>query len=434
MLKALFQIDNVRAMQGNALSRQGSAILISVLLAKTALPKESIGWYEQLLYLGYVLTSFWVTGLMQALLSRFSTVDEGQRAVFLTNVALIFGGIGTALTLGFWWGRHWLVPLLTGQADLPFLFPFLLFLWLNLATFLLENFYLLWDRPAELLWFAALTYAAQIAAVVYPAWMGWGLGPAIWALVGLGGLRFLWLLIRLGKLGQWGWHGEAVRVWLRSAWPLVLYAAVGTLSLAFDPWLVNYHFSGNPDIFAVFRYGARELPLAMALAAAFGTAMLPAVSANLQEALPVMRRKSLRLYHLLFPLTLSLMLSSSYWFTWVFSAAFEDSIPVFNAFLLILVSRMLFPRTVLIGLDANRAVFYFSLVELLLNVALGFLLVVPFGLLGVAWATVIAYTADKLLLCLYLYYRFGIAPGAYTPVGWWSSYTLLLGIAYVLTF
>ena len=123
-----------------------------------------------------------------------------------------------------------------------------------------------------------------------------------------------------------------------------------------------------------------------------------------------------------------------YWFTWVFSAAFADSIPVFNAFLLILISRMLFPRTILIGLDANQAVFYFSLVELLLNVVLGFWLVVPFGLLGVAWATVIAYTADKLLLCLYLYYRFGIAPAAYTPVGWWGSYTLLLVIGYVLTF
>lgn len=421
-------------MQGNALFRQGSAILISILLAKTALSKEGIGSYEQLLYLGYILTSFWVTGLMQALLSRFSKVEESQRAVFLTNVTLVFGGIGATLVLGFWWGRHWLVPLLTGQESLPFLLPFLLFLWLNLATFLLENFYLLWDRPTELLLFAGLTYTAQIAAVVSPSWMGWGLGPAIWALAGLGGFRFLWLVVRLGSLGQWGWYGDAVRIWLRSAWPLVLYAAVGTLSLSFDPWLVNYHFNGDPDVFAIFRYGARELPLAMALAAAFGTAMLPEISADLQKALPEMRRKSLRLYHFLFPLTLALLLSSRYWFTWVFSAAFQDSIPVFNAFLLILVSRMLFPRTVLIGLDANRAVFYFSLLELVLNVVLGFLLVVPFGLLGVAWATVIAYTADKLLLCAYLYYRFGIVPAVYTPVRWWAGYTLLLLISYGLTF
>ncbi|MEQ8705886.1 MAG: polysaccharide biosynthesis C-terminal domain-containing protein [Phaeodactylibacter sp.] len=430
MLKALLRIDKVKAMQGNALLRQGSAILISILLAKTALSKEGIGWYEQLLYVGYVLTSFWVTGLMQALLSRFSKIEPVKRAVFLTNVAVVFGSIGAVLMLGFWWGRHWFVPLLTGQADLPFLLPFLLFLWLNLATFLLENFYLLWDRPGELLIFGALTYSAQLIAVVLPVWLGQGLETAVWALAGIGGLRFIWLLARLGRVGQRGWHAQGIRMWLTSGWPLVLYAGVGTLSLSFDPWLVNYHFAGDPDMFAVFRYGARELPLAMALAAAFGTAMLPGVSANLERALPEMRQKSLRLYHLLFPLTLALLLSSRYWFTWVFSEAFEDSIAVFNVFLLVLISRMLFPRTVLIGLDANRAVFYFSLVELGLNVVLGFLLVVPLGLLGIAWATVIAYTVDKLVLCAWLYYRFGIAPGAYTPVGWWAGYTLLLLLSY----
>ncbi|MBV6653308.1 MAG: polysaccharide biosynthesis C-terminal domain-containing protein, partial [Mameliella sp.] len=77
-------------------------------------------------------------------------------------------------------------------------------------------------------------------------------------------------------------------------------------------------------------------------------------------------------------------------------------------------------------------VFYFSLVELALNVLLGFLLVDPFGLLGIAWATVIAYTVDKLLLCYYLYRRFGIAPAAYTPVYWWLGYTILLLLAYFL--
>jgi O-antigen/teichoic acid export membrane protein len=420
-------------MQANALFRQGSAILISILLANAALSKEGIGWYEQLLYLGYILTSFWVTGLMQALLSRFSKVEPDRQAVFLSNVALVFSGIGAVLILGFWLGRGWLVPILTGQEYLPFLLPFLLFLWFNLANFLLENFYLLWNRPIELLLFSGLTHSLQVIAIVLPVWLGLGLEPAIWALAGVGGLRFIWLLFRLGRFGEWGWEEKAVQNWLSAAFPLVLYAGVGTLSLSFDPWLVNYHFNGDPDVFAIFRYGARELPLAMALAAAFGTAMLPEVSADMDSGLPDMKRKSLPLYHLLFPLTIVLMVSSRYWFPWVFSADFESSVGVFNVFLLILISRMLFPRTILIALNANRTVFYFSLLELGLNVVLGFLLVRPFGLLGIAWATVIAYTVDKLLLCFYLYRQFGIRPGQYTPVTWWSVYSLLLIVSYTFS-
>ena len=420
-------------MQASALFRQGSAILISILLAKAALPKEGIGGYEQLLYLGYILTSFWVTGLMQALLSRYSKVEPGRQAVFLTNVAFVFSSIGTVLLLGFWWGRGWLVPALTGQGHLPFLLPFLLFLWLNLANFLLENFYLLWNRPAELFWFSGLTHGAQVVALVLPVWLGLGLSPGIWALAGVGGIRFLWLLFRLARFGEWGWEARAVQQWLSAGIPLVLYAGVGTLSLSFDPWLVNYHYNGDPDVFAVFRYGARELPLALAMAAAFGTAMLPEVSASRNKALPKMRRKALGLYHLLFPLTLALMVSSRYWFPWVFSSDFEASVGVFNVFLLILISRMLFPRTILIALGANRVVLYFSFLELGLNVVLGFLLVGPFGLVGVAWATLIAYTLDKLVLCFYLYRRFGIRPGQYTPLPWWAGYSLLLLVGYAFT-
>jgi len=161
--------------------------------------------------------------------------------------------------------------------------------------------------------------------------------------------------------------------------------------------------------------------------------MLPEVSADMDSGLPDMKRKSLPLYHLLFPLTIVLMVSSRYWFPWVFSADFESSVGVFNVFLLILISRMLFPRTILIALNANRTVFYFSLLELGLNVVLGFLLVRPFGLLGIAWATVIAYTVDKLLLCFYLYRQFGIRPGQYTPVTWWSVYSLLLIVSYTFS-
>ncbi len=426
------RIDNVRAFQTVTLFRQGGAILVSLLLAHSSLSKDSIGHYEQLLYLGFTVTSFWVTGLMQALLSKYAQVEPQQQAHFLFSVFLVFSGLGGTLLLGLWWGRHWVVPALTGMAELPYLLPFLLFLGLNLSSFLLDNFYLLWQRPMELLLLGGLSHALQVLAVLWPVWQGYGLQGAIWALVGVGGLRMLWLLAGLLRFTQAGWAGTALKAWLATAIPLMLYAVVSTISVSFDSWLVNHHYNGDQDIFALFRYGARELPLALALAAAFGTAMLPEVAAGLKPALALMKRKSLRLYHLLFPLSIVLLASSAHWFPWVFSEAFRDSVPVFNIFLLVVISRMLFPRTVLIGLDASQAVFYFSLVELGLNIALGFLLVSPFGLSGVAWATVLAYTADKAMLCAYLYYRFGIRPGAYTPVPWFLGYTVVLLAVYGL--
>ena len=42
--------------------RQGVGILIAILLAKSAYDVEEIGAYEQLLYIGFVMSFFWVTG------------------------------------------------------------------------------------------------------------------------------------------------------------------------------------------------------------------------------------------------------------------------------------------------------------------------------------------------------------------------------------
>jgi len=421
-----FKLSGVTAFQAATLFRQGSGVLIAILLAQSALSAAGIGQYEQLLYLGTLLTSFWVTGLAQSLLAEHPRLPAEQQQAFLCGTYLIFLALGGILALLLWWGRPWLLPPLVGQPELGQLGWFLLFLWLNLPFFLLENFYLLWERPRELFWVSALAHGLQVPAMLLPVYWGWGLEGALKGLVALGVLRHLWLLAALLRFG-WSLPAyEPLRRWLRNGFPLVLYALVGALSVSFDSWLVNWHYEGDPDTFAIFRYGAREFPLATALAGAFSSAMLPGLSKDVSGTLPRLRARSLRLYHLLFPITFLLMASSDWWFPRLFSPAFAASAPLFNAFLMTTLSRLVFSRTVLIGLGANRAVFYFSLLELGFNIALGFALVPHFGLLGVAWATVLAYTLDKVLLGYYLYRRYGIRPGAYTPLGWLAGYGLVL--------
>jgi O-antigen/teichoic acid export membrane protein len=70
-----------------------------------------------------------------------------------------------------------------------------------------------------------------------------------------------------------------------------------------DGFIVTSYF--DEETFAVFRYGARELPLAMLLANALSNAMLPdfAQRENLTQNLRQLKENVSRLMHFLFPLT-----------------------------------------------------------------------------------------------------------------------------------
>ncbi|MEZ5032210.1 MAG: hypothetical protein R2787_12460 [Saprospiraceae bacterium] len=54
-------LDRSRVFQLFQVARQGATVLIAILLAKSDLSLGDIGQYEQLLFLGYTLTFFWLT-------------------------------------------------------------------------------------------------------------------------------------------------------------------------------------------------------------------------------------------------------------------------------------------------------------------------------------------------------------------------------------
>jgi len=208
---------------------------------------------------------------------------------------------------------------------------------------------------------------------------------------------------------------------------------LGGLAQTFDGWLVNYAFEGDRSQFAIWRYGARELPFSLAMVGAFNTAFLPILSEDRDAGLAQMKRQSRWLFHLLFPVTMILLLTSRWWFPWLFSEDFAASVPVFNLFMLIVISRLIFSRTILMALQANTAILYISGVELLINIGLSFALVGPMGLSGIALATVIAFTFEKIMLILLLYRRFGVGLSRYADGRLLLLYSLGVLGCYVVT-
>lgn len=430
-LRPLLQLTNVKALQAFHLMRQGATILTAILLAKSYLPTAAIGNYEQLLYISYAVSFFWVSGLIQGLLTSFSDESEEDQPAYLFNAYLVFGGISLFFFLVLLGFQQPALELFTGKDSLPYFRLYLVYMLFNMPTYLVENIYLLLGQPKRIFQFGFFSFGGHLVAMLVPVFLGYDF---IWSFYGLVGLSlskhaWLWFLLTQKSKAQVRW--DLIRPWVILSLPLMGYALLGGLMQTFDNWLVNYWYDGDERTFAIFRYGARELPLALALAHAFSTAMLPEVRENLDQALTSIREKSRKLFHLLFPISIVLLATSTWFFPIVFNADFIESVPVFNTYLLIIFSRLVFSRTVLVGLKDNTVVLWISVIELLVNIGASFLLIDWFGLTGVALATVLAYSLEKLLICGYLYRKHGIGVRRYVDLRWWTGYTLVLWAVYV---
>jgi peptidoglycan biosynthesis protein MviN/MurJ (putative lipid II flippase) len=133
---------------------------------------------------------------------------------------------------------------------------------------------------------------------------------------------------------------------------------------------------------------------------------------------------------------LFLLASSNYWFVWVFSKSFADSVVIFDIFLLMIISRLLFPQAVAVAKLENKAMFYIAIIELMINIVASASLVYYWGLAGIAAGTWLAGLAEKLLIAAYLYRKHRIGLKEYTPLWWWLGYSAFLivcfGVKYLL--
>ena len=216
--------------------------------------------------------------------------------------------------------------------------------------------------------------------------------------------------------------------YLNTAAPLIGATLLSGSAEYLDGFIVSKYFDEKD--FAVYRYGAKEFPLVLLLANAFSNGMVPKVAQlGVAEAAKTIRAESLKLMHIFFPVSIGLLLVSQWAYPKLFNQDFTASAAVFNVYLLLVISRLVFPQTLLIGLKKTKTIMAVAALELAVNFGLSLLLVQQFGLVGIAFATVIASLLDKGILTFVLT-KNGTSASEYWPWKWHLSYSIVLLLAY----
>ena len=426
------KLTTTTALQIHQILRQGSVILTAILLAKSSLSTAEIGIYETLLFIGTTFSVFLINGLLQTTIIFYSTMIKEQKEKMAFNIFFVFSCVSVLIFLTLFFLKTPVLIFLTGHADLPYFNLFIVYLLLNLPPFLLESLWTVDNRPLSILGFSVLSNLFLIVAVVLPLRLGMGLEGSLKGMVLVAFVRYILLIINILRTGRWKIDAQIILTFLLMSLPLIIYSTIGSFVTAFSSWLINWHYLGDKEVFAIFRYGAREFPLALALATGLSNSMIPVLRENTEGGLSILKAKSRTLAHILFPISVILMLFTEGVFRLVFNPQFMASVPIFRIYLLLLTSRILFPQSILLALKETKMMLLISVVETMSIIILSFILIYPMGIAGVAWATVLGFLLEKILIIVYLKKKHNIDFRSYTEANWYGFYCFILILSYVL--
>lgn len=421
--------DNISGLQIFQIFRYGVLLLISIVFAKSNLTTEAIGEYEFFMFFSALICSFWINGLIQSFLPLYhnnnSLKPAAGRSPAIFNAFLLITAFSLISIILISIFKELIIKTLTKPGEFQGFNFILLYIFFSTPAFLIEYIYLLKNQPKKILKYGFITFSLQLLFVSMPIVLGGTIQLSFAGLVAISLIRYIWVLILIKKYSTPVFSIAFIKEHLYLALPLVFSALIGGSATYVDGLLVLFKFDSAK--FALFSYGAREFPLVLLMANALSTAFIPEFSAgkNIENTLNSLKNRSAKLMHLLFPVTMIFLLCSSRLYPLIFNRNFTESAVIFNIYLLLIISRLVFPHTVIIGLKKMKIIMYASLVELMVNISLSTVFINIWGIEGVAFATLIAYATQKIIWVVYNKFVLGIQPAQYIPVRIFIIYSFI---------
>ncbi len=416
-------------------------LIISIVFTKSHLTRAEIGSWEMFLFIAGLISFFWVTGIIQSLLplyhrnKTYHKIGNNGKAkspeifnafLLLCFFSLIFFAFGHSIKYSF--------SVFHFTGNVPFINLLLLYLLLSNPVCLIEYIYLLNNRSYRIFQYGIYTFALQLILVILPVVLGKDIIWSIYGLLGVTAVRWVWLLILLRRYTEMKISVDFIKEHLYLGIPLILTSLISGSAQYTDGVIISAVYR-DPGWFAWFRYGAKEFPLVLMLANGLSNAMLPEFStrSRMKESLAKIKVKSKKLMHICFPATMVIMLFARWIYPRMFTPEFQKSADIFLVYSLLVIPRLIFPQTVVIGRKKTHITLIAAILELALNIPLSLLMIkLGYNLVGVALVTFVVFTIGKIFLASYVWIKMKIKPGEYIPLKVYTIYSLLLGLIFIL--
>jgi len=391
-------------------------IIPTIFFSKYFYSKEEMGLYESFLLFSSVFSFFWLSAIFSTILAD----DQGEEAkkknskTAFTAIHLISAFIIALLFIS-----NRIHPYI----DQTYLYALAFYIFLNNPSFIIENTFLLFKKKKELIYYGIFIFLFQLIGSFVLVYMHAAIISIIYLLLALASIRYLFARYMIFQLDTRIELKSVTNLLLKSA-PLLISFFIAGIAEYIDAFLIKYNF-GNA-ILTLYRYGAREIPFVMILANALSISMIPVIRNELNSGIVELKRRSIYLMHISFVGTIVLVLTCQWWYPILFNNQFLESIPFFLVSSLLIISRCIFPQTILQANRATKVIMYISIIELVLNIILSIYFLTIYGAIGVLYGTLISFTIEKILLSIYVKIKLRIDIKSYIPIGLYTFYILIL--------
>ena len=358
-------------------------------------------------------------GLLNAFKSFIPAKSDSEKQTLISNLGILFLILGCLATAGLYFTSYGRELIIQGSWKY-----FCVFVILGITSSITEHILIVKGASKSLFYYGLSSYATYFIGLSIIAYTSHSILSlfiflALWAAI-----RFIYTLYIISKYGNWNIDLPAAVKFVSYSIPLIIYVLLGGGMEYIDGYLVDTYFSR--DDFTVFRYGARELPINTISITAMVATMIPLAVSNLNLTLIDLKSRINKLMHWLFPISIILILTSPLIFQAVYNESYLESAFIFNIYLLILCSRLIVPQVILYAKQQNQILMWVGLLELLINITLSLHLMDDYGLLGIAFATVVAYLFQKAILIVYCKQKFKINLSEYIDTKTHLVYSVLI--------
>jgi O-antigen/teichoic acid export membrane protein len=416
-------------------------LIISIVFTHSHLTRAEIGQWEMFMFISGLITFFWVTGIIQSLLPLYhrnktyrkigDDITAKSPEIFnafllLCFFSLLFFALGHSLKNNF--------SVFHFSGNVPYINLLLLYILLSSPVCLIEYIYLLNNRSYRIFQYGLYTFAAQLFLIITPLLFGKDIIWSIYGLLAITGIRWVWLIVLLRRYSEMKISVEFMKEHLYLGIPLILTSLISGSAQYTDGVIISAVYR-DPAMFAWFRYGAKEFPLVLMLANGLNNALLPEFSTRerMKESLAKIRDKSKKLMNLLFPAAMIMMLFTRWIYPRMFTPEFQKSADIFLIYSLLIIPRLIFPQTIIVGRKKTHISLIAAILELALNIPLSLLMIKwGYGLVGVALSTFIVYSIGKIFLVVYLWVKMNIRPSEYIPLRLYALYSVLISAIFIL--
>ena len=396
----------------------GSALVVAMILTRI-LDQDTFGAYRKLWLVYGVLGPALINSIANTLYYRGTS--ENQRAVLGVNLLLGFSyGIVVAAAAYFpasFWASWLNVPELTQGFQ-----NFALYMGLAVFAGMAESIFVVLKRKKWLINYSFAYNVFESLLIILPFVYGLPI-PQVMLIMAIGpALRTLIILSvvmkesdRLPTLSE-----------IRLEFPLSFRYGLGIMALSFvgmaslvvDKWVVGI-FIDSDALYATYEIGAKKIPFITAFASAVGAGIVAEYASRFKikdytKALSEIRQASGRLFVTIIPVVVILLIFAEEILLILFGG-YQESAPIFRIYLFTILTQLVFPQSVVLGVGKSKIVALYSLFELIFNLGLSLILIQYIGILGPAIATLAAHILFVALLFGYCHYKLGISPSQFKP-------------------